>query len=162
MSLPKDEDVLKATSILKALPVDSLVREDRQLRISLKGLKPMQLPTKTRVLYADPKDLSAPLRPFCEAVRAAFEEARLLTDTRELKLHATIVNTLYAKHKPGNKDGSFNASLVLEEIKDFVWCEELRLDRLSIAEMGAEKIKNESGEVVDLRDKEIATIPLPG
>jgi len=171
MRLRNTEDLEKAIKILKDSSVNDLLAGDsldsrpRHLRISLKGLKPMQTATKTRVLYADPEDIDAHLRPFCEAIRSAFDTAGLLVDSkRELKLHATIVNTVYARHRSGfrySKDGTFDATRIIEETKDFVWCKELILDRLCICEMGAEKIKNEAGDIVDHRYKEIATIPLP-
>jgi activating signal cointegrator complex subunit 1 len=54
--------------------------------------------TKTSILYAAPRDPTHRLLPLCQRLRAVFEEKEyLIEDTRPLKLHATIVNTIYAK-----------------------------------------------------------------
>lgn len=43
----------------------------------------------------------------------------------------------------------FDATELVERYKDFVWAENVRIDRVQICKMGAKKIFNESGEVVD-------------
>lgn len=68
------------------------------LRISLKSLQSMHAPHKTSILYAFAEDPSERLEPLCNALRGQFMEAGfLIDDQRPLKLHATIVNTIYAK-----------------------------------------------------------------
>ncbi|THY05457.1 hypothetical protein D6D01_10005 [Aureobasidium pullulans] len=68
------------------------------LTISLESLEPMQSPRKTSILYIKPQDPTNRLAPLSQALRTAFTEAGLLVpDTRPLKLHATIVNTIYVK-----------------------------------------------------------------
>ena len=68
------------------------------LKLQISGLHPMKSPSKTSVLYATAEDVSARLLPFTSAVRKSFTEAGfLIPDDRPLKLHATIVNTIYAK-----------------------------------------------------------------
>ncbi|KAL6710752.1 hypothetical protein ACN47E_007809 [Coniothyrium glycines] len=68
------------------------------LSITLEGLLPMQSPRSTSILYAEPKDASRRLFPFAQAVRDKFlTEGLLVQDDRPLKLHATIINTIYAK-----------------------------------------------------------------
>ncbi|KAI7272303.1 hypothetical protein KC345_g7100 [Hortaea werneckii] len=68
------------------------------LRIELKGLVSMHAPQKTSILYSAPVDRAERLYPFCLAVQERFKESDLLVkDDRKLKLHATIVNTIYAK-----------------------------------------------------------------
>lgn len=68
------------------------------LAIDLKSLVPMQAPHKTSILYAEPRDASQRLYPFGVALRDYFrEKGFLVEDKRALKLHATIVNTIYAK-----------------------------------------------------------------
>ncbi|KAH0369056.1 hypothetical protein KCU65_g3620, partial [Aureobasidium melanogenum] len=68
------------------------------LKISLESLEPMQSPKKTSILYIRPQDTTNRLQTLCQALRKTFTDAGLLVpDTRPLKLHATIVNTIYVK-----------------------------------------------------------------
>jgi activating signal cointegrator complex subunit 1 len=77
---------------------------DLTLTLSLEGLEPMQSPTKTSILYIRPHDPTNRLEPLCQALRKTFTEAGLLVpDTRPLKLHATIINTIYIKGRKKNK-----------------------------------------------------------
>ena len=58
----------------------------------------MRTPHRTSILYAEPHDESGRLLPFCKQARDAFAEMGLVVDERRaLKLHATILNTVYAK-----------------------------------------------------------------
>ncbi|ORY18734.1 AKAP7 2'5' RNA ligase-like domain-domain-containing protein [Clohesyomyces aquaticus] len=179
--------------------------EFKPLRIDLKALLPMQQPHKTSTLYAEPMDATGRIIPFAETLREHFtEKGFLVPDTRPLKLHATIVNTIYAKpgrqgrgqvepkakseHKSGvmssqeqphdpcniieaNSDAEaevvaakerseghgpnakswlrFDASTLIERYKDFVWAENVCIDRVQVCKMGATKILGEDGDVVD-------------
>lgn len=68
------------------------------LTISLTGLHSMHSVKKTSILYAAPHEPTDRFYPFCRTLRARFQEAGFLVpDDRPLKLHATIVNTIYAK-----------------------------------------------------------------
>jgi activating signal cointegrator complex subunit 1 len=68
------------------------------IKISLTGLSSMHSPTNTSILYIPPSDPTQRLYPFCLALQQLFQnEGFLLPDNRDLKLHATIVNTIYAK-----------------------------------------------------------------
>ncbi|KAI9665744.1 MAG: hypothetical protein M1821_003678 [Bathelium mastoideum] len=68
------------------------------LNLRILALHPMQSPSKTSVLYAAAEDPSLRLLPFASALRKIFTDAGFLVpDDRPLKLHATIVNTIYAK-----------------------------------------------------------------
>lgn len=70
------------------------------LSIDLKGLVPMQAPHKTSILYAEPVNTSERLQPFGEKLRYEFtKEGFLIEDKRTLRLHATVINTIYAKPK---------------------------------------------------------------
>jgi activating signal cointegrator complex subunit 1 len=70
------------------------------MTINLEALVPMQAPHKTSILYAEPRDPSLRLPLFAAALRDQFTERGLMVaDTRPLKLHATIMNTIYAKPK---------------------------------------------------------------
>lgn len=74
------------------------------LTLSLEGLEPMQSLTKTSILYIRPHDPTNRLLPLCQALREAFTDAGLLVaDTRPLRLHATIVNTIYIKGRKKSK-----------------------------------------------------------
>ncbi|GAB7362538.1 hypothetical protein MBLNU230_g2856t1 [Neophaeotheca triangularis] len=68
------------------------------IELTLRGLETMHAAEKTSILYTAPSDPSERLRPFCLAVQDIFRSKGLLIpDDRPLKLHATIVNTIYAK-----------------------------------------------------------------
>lgn len=101
-SLDTDQSTTTASaSALKSLP----------LTLSLEGLEPMQSPTKTSILYIRPHDPTNRLQPLCEALRKTFTETGLLVlDTRPLRLHATIVNTIYIKGRKKNKKPKFEAT----------------------------------------------------
>ncbi|KAL9120692.1 MAG: hypothetical protein Q9187_002746 [Circinaria calcarea] len=141
------------------------------LIVSLYGLRPMHEPTSTSILYAPPTDATSRLYPFCVALCNAFTEAGfLIPDSRPLRLHATIVNTIYAKEKTARKKGGghgkdrmgargFDAKQLLERYEGFVWAEDIRLDRICICEMGAKAVEKEEGEEVEY--VEIGSLPLP-
>ena len=159
----------------------------KPLEINLKGLESMHSPEKTSILYSAPKDHTDRLYPFCLAVQKLFkDEGFLVEDDRKLKLHATIVNTIYAKDRKrrppkryampqasatastgqghGPKANAFvkiDARSLLDEYKDFIWAENVALDRLAICEMGAKKSSDDSGNVVDEQYTEVASIALP-
>ena len=78
------------------------------LTIDLKSLVPMQAPHKTSILYAEPLDTTQRLQPFSEKLKHEFtEEGFLIEDKRSLRLHATIINTIYAKPKgKGGRTGA--------------------------------------------------------
>ncbi|KAJ9649233.1 hypothetical protein H2199_000007 [Coniosporium tulheliwenetii] len=68
------------------------------LKVSLRSLEPMQKAQKTSILYAAPDDPDGRLLRLGTELRRAFTDAELMVkDDRPLKLHATVVNTIYAK-----------------------------------------------------------------
>jgi activating signal cointegrator complex subunit 1 len=68
--------------------------------ICLRGLHSMHAAHSTSILYAAPHDSSGRLYPFCLSVRQAFGDAGfMIEEDRGLKLHATTLNTLYAREK---------------------------------------------------------------
>ena len=201
-------------SLERPISPPTIGRQTPTLRIDLKGLVSMHAPQKTSILYTAPADVSERLYPFCLAVQKAFAEAGyMVADDRELKLHATIVNTIYAKGRnkrpsrpkqreetpesDGSKDqdrsgessakienfraGSkpeaddrsqghgpnanaplkIDATALLEKFKDFIWAENVVLDRIAICEMGAKKIMDAKGRVVNEEYTEVASVPLP-
>lgn len=175
----------------------------KPMTISLKSLVSMHPPHKTSILYTAPDDPSERLHALCLILRTRFQDAGfLIEDTRPLKLHATLVNTIYAKgrkprgrgkqqrekpppsaaqsgcneaeaEKEPQEDRSeghgpdakaplrINAADILNRYTDFVWAENVQLDRIAICEMGAKKVLNEKGEVISEEYKEIAVLRLP-
>jgi activating signal cointegrator complex subunit 1 len=175
----------------KPITPPNFERSAGPITVDLKGLVSMHPPHKTSILYSAPTDDTGRLYPFCHALQKSFkEEGFLLDDNRELKLHATIVNTIYAKgrkrppkrsipnpteqsssaaetqpsqgHGP-NADAplKIDASAILEKYKDYIWADNVVLDRVAICEMGAKKIMDDDGNVVDEVYTEVASIALP-
>lgn len=140
------------------------------LVVSLTGLYPMHSPSSTSILYTSPQDPTSRLQSLCEALRIAFTEAGfVVSETRPLLLHATIVNTLYVKDrskrlrggghgKEGKVKRGFDARQILEKYEEHVWAEGVQLDRIAICEMGAKKIDGEEGTEEYV---EIGSISLP-
>jgi activating signal cointegrator complex subunit 1 len=217
MSVPSEEALQEEIRRLQALDLRSLLSASAPqqtevesipgpLTVSLRGLVPMQSPRQTSILYATPVDATGRLQKFSEGLKSAFgegEEACLVKDSRPLKLHATIVNTIYAKSGgrggsgKGKKgahvdreepqtsstadsqttatalnptfDGStghgphakswlrFDASELIEQHQDFVWADGVAIDRIHICKMGAKKILNEEGDVMDEQYEVVAT-----
>lgn len=92
-----DDVTVPATEVAATDPAERSLKID-PLTISLESLEPMQSPRKTSILYIKPQDPTNRLTPLSQALQTAFTEAGLLVhDTRPLKLHATIVNTIYVK-----------------------------------------------------------------
>jgi activating signal cointegrator complex subunit 1 len=121
----------------------------------------MHSPKSTSILYAGPQDPSGSLLPICSKLRSLFEDAGyLVSDDRPLKLHATIVNTIYAKaeHRGGG-NVRFDAEALLGKWKDFIWVQDFAIEKLAICKMGAKKITNENGEIVGEEYEEVASIP---
>ncbi|KAL8961525.1 MAG: hypothetical protein Q9193_001934 [Seirophora villosa] len=67
------------------------------LTLSFTGLKSMRSPASTSFLYIPPGDTSGRLYPFCRALKDRFTHENLMVEeTRAMKLHATVLNTIYA------------------------------------------------------------------
>ena len=197
------------------------------LTLSFTGLKSMQSPKSTSFLYVPPTDTTGRLYPFCQSLRDHFTaEGFMLEEDRALKLHATILNTIYAgkvfpskklvqgpdgrfgvaeveasgggdeeggehhKHEQGSgksvdeeellegrKEGTepkgkkkgrgkkqvvkFDARELMKRYVDFVWAQDVRIEKVAICEMGAKKTTEEKGEVVGEEYTEVASVPLP-
>ncbi|MCJ1476485.1 hypothetical protein MMC13_005151 [Lambiella insularis] len=162
-AVPHDEDsgtgVLNVDETVASAAKSTLQAEEplSPLVVSLKGLHPMHSPSSTSILYTSPQDHSLRLQSLCEALRTAFTEAGFLVpETRPLLLHATIVNTLYAKErgkrprggghgKEGKGKRGFDARRTLESYRDYIWAEGIRLEKIAICEMGARRVNNEEG-----------------
>ncbi|CAD6581347.1 MAG: hypothetical protein ASARMPREDX12_000440 [Alectoria sarmentosa] len=147
------------------------------LTTTLSGLHTLRAPTRSSSLRASPAPSPSPphLHPFATALRAAFTTAGFLVpEPRPLSLHATIVNTIYArsarsgKMRWGKGSGRFDATALIERYRDVVWASDVRIEKVAICEMGAKDVlggEEEDGgggvEVVDQVYREIASVELP-
>ncbi|KAK1063238.1 hypothetical protein LTR12_009577 [Friedmanniomyces endolithicus] len=232
MSLDKTR-LEEAIRLLQALDVETVLRDalaeplkskssvmsrrTSALTIDLEGLVSMHPAYKTSILYIAPTDKSNRLYTFCVALQKLFADAGLLVpDGRPFRLHATIVNTIYAKsrkqrppkrtergdspepretgegstgttlHYTQNSEGNgrvstselddrsqghgpkanaplkMDATALLARFENFVWAEGVVLDRVSICEMGAKKIVDADGRVVDEEYTEVASVRIRG
>lgn len=197
MSLNEDQ-LAKAKELLGSLDIPALFKQSSSSRlhsdsdveqdtavtaltVDLKGLESMHNPESTSILYAAPTDPSGRLHSFCLALEKTFTDF-LVPDDRPLRLHATIVNTIYAKgKKPVSRGGDrssddrsqghgpnakgshkMDARPILEKYQDYVWAEDFKLDRVAICEMGAKKILDAAKvHVLDERYTEVAHASLP-
>ena len=85
-------------------------------------------------------------------------------------MHATIVNTLYAKKtKDRNKSThakrhfnteKLNATALLEEFAAYEWAKEVRIGKICICEMGAKK-EIVDGIVINEKYHEVASVSIP-
>ncbi|KAF9698158.1 hypothetical protein EKO04_003654 [Ascochyta lentis] len=82
-------------------PADPAMDADPgRLAIDMCALLPMQKSRQTSILYAEPRDATGRLLRFAESVRSSFEQRGwVVKDERALRLHATVLNTIYAKPK---------------------------------------------------------------
>ncbi|ORY64111.1 kinase A anchor protein [Pseudomassariella vexata] len=163
MSFPKDEGVEKAVALLKSLlprrilssiqvPEAAETAETKEppgpppplLSVTLKGIHPMKSASKATVLYAPPVDSQGILQKFCEKLKAAFqEEGLMLEENRPLLLHATIINTIYvkgARHGKERERVTIDARGILDRYDDYVWMEDIPVEKIAICRMGARKL----------------------
>ena len=92
-----------------------------------------------------------------------------MEDTRPLNLHATIVNTIYAKGRKSAGHGPdaqaplrFDATAILEQWENFFWAKDVVLDRIAICEMGAKNVLDAEDRVIGEAYTEVASVQLPG
>ena len=167
----------------KPITLPALDRAGGSVKVDFKGLVSMHAAKSTSILYSSPSDETGRLLPFCVALQKMFKDRGFIVEDRPLKLHATIVNTIYAKgrnrpskdsagasnqdakpqgHGPNaNAPLKIDATTILEKYEDFVWARDVTLDRVAICEMGAKKILNENGNVEDEEYTEVANVALP-
>lgn len=160
MSLTEPDLLETAVSMLKAMDMKEVLEgsmppasgqgnaatetANEPIKVELQGLVPMQDASASTVLYAAPHDNSGRLLGFCQTLRSKFTEERLLVpDKRELKLHATVVNTIYAKGQRRGKNGRKEAAKIdarelIDSWEDYVWGE-VTLEKVVICEMGAKE-----------------------
>lgn len=151
----------------KDLPPE--LAEIEPLVVALTNLSPMQSPTSTSSLFASPSPLH-PMLPFAQRLHDAFLSAGLLLappNKRSLKLHATLANTIYVKKSEAGKNrwgkgsGKIDAREVIERWGETTWAEDVRVEKVAICEMGAKKVLDDDGKVVDEVYKEVASVDLP-
>lgn len=139
MSLPSPTHLQRAINFLEALDLPALLPPGRPLTVDLRGLATMGAPAQTSVLYAVPHDPTARLQRFAEAVRAAFESAGLVQpEQRGLKLHATVVNTVYARTR-GSRSRSrltFNALNTVRRYDGVAFAEGIVVEKVALCRMG--------------------------
>lgn len=163
------------------------------ITISLRGLDAFPSPSKATVLHARPHDSTERLLPFALALRQAFLDASLIApEKRDLKLHASLVNTIYAgkdkrrqrfekdgqgggkggrrkgeqktvidarelltafnyrsgqfagiKNTARSEEGDGNSPMgTATEKKEFVWAQDVKIDRVQICKMGAKAVED--------------------
>jgi activating signal cointegrator complex subunit 1 len=172
MSLVTPELVQSALEILKGLDLKEILLKSGAihqengvkavepqtqtpgLTITLQGIESMHDPSSTSVLFAPPIP-SPQLTTFCQSLKQAFLDAKLMVeDTRPLLLHATILNTIYV---PGVRDKTIgkaghgkrkarltiNAEEILQDHEDFVWMKDVKIEKVAICRMGAQKVEDE-------------------
>lgn len=89
-----------SSSLERTITPPATERVKGPLEVQLSGVQSMHAAHKTSILYIAPTDESNRLYPFCVALQKLFrDKGFLLEDNRQLKLHATIVNTIYAKER---------------------------------------------------------------
>jgi activating signal cointegrator complex subunit 1 len=128
---------------------------------SLRSMKPSD--QDNTCLYAEVLDPSARLLPFCEQLKEHFVKSGLIMpENRPLKLHATIVNTIYAKERGRGRPPVIRPREVIDRYDGFTWARGLRLEKLAICKMGAKNVIDKgTGEVLDVEYEEIASVDLP-
>ncbi|KAL2680640.1 hypothetical protein Neosp_008243 [[Neocosmospora] mangrovei] len=176
MSL-KDDTIEQATEVLKSLQLRDMLSNARKaflqsravqmglasaessstgeglLSITLQGLHAMQTPAKTSVLYAPPVDTEGILYKFCEQIKNTFQEAGLMAeDSRPLLLHATVINTIYVKNGRGRRREklTIDAQDMVSRYDDYVWMENMPLEKVTLCRMGAKKIEGTDDEAYEV------------
>lgn len=146
---------------------------------SFSGLQAMGIPTSTSILFAPPADPESRIRQLCVSVQGIFQAANLMVrENRPLKLHATVLNTIYApksrrqpqeagtksetgvsKKKLWGKHFKFDATEILDRYAEFEWAIDVRLEKLSLCRMGAQKVIVDR-ELVDQEYEEVDCVSL--
>lgn len=168
MSLPTPADIQRAKDFVESgVDFAQMLQEldpAGEVVVDLRGLEAMGERRRTSVLYAVPVDATGRLKAFAEKVRGVFvEEGFVVDEGRELKLHATVVNTIYSKGRRGGGGGwrgrgrggggggggrgdqkeTFDAEMVVGRYRDVAFAEGVRLDRVAVCRMS--EVKGEDG-----------------
>lgn len=142
------------------------------LQISLQGLFEFKPSGKMTRLLARPVDPTNRLAAFAAAVRQHFVDAELMNlkpHEQELRLHGTLVNTLYAE-KTQRRIVKFDGRQLIELFEEkaggqtdgatgpFVWAKDIEINRVQICEMGAKKVAGEMGQKYNVEAEKL-TLP---
>ncbi|KAL8891588.1 MAG: hypothetical protein Q9192_005717, partial [Flavoplaca navasiana] len=100
----EDGEGVDTTSTSTTLPISPLPPSQSNqnasppsLTLSFTGLQSMHSPKSTSFLYTPPTDSTGRIYRFCQALRDRFAtEGFMVDEERALKLHATVLNTIYA------------------------------------------------------------------
>jgi len=134
------------------------------LKATLRGLTSMHAASKTSILYSAPVDNDRRLYAFCLKLKESFTAADLLVpDTRPLLLHATIVNTIYvpgirgkgSRYRKERAKLTIDARDILEKYQDFEWMTDVRMEKVAICRMGAQKMEDGNEEYIVEAEVEI-------
>jgi len=101
---PRVEDILRA-------PVSGSAHQAQKIRVALNSMDVMKLDRggAAHVLWVGPKggnskdtsdEETNKFRQVCDFIHSSFKKAGFLAEDRPLKLHCTIVNTVYRKPRP--------------------------------------------------------------
>ena len=172
MSLLTPERVEAACSFLRSLDIHTILHMANESSpnplntVTFRGLHAMGSSARTSSLFAAVSADASALLPFSVYLRKAFTtEGFLLPEERDLKLHATVVNTIYAKEVKSGKNrwgkgsGKFDAMELVEKYRDWEWVKDMKIESVAICEMGAKKIMK-GEEMVDQVYTEVASVPL--
>lgn len=133
MTLLGDKRLSKAVKVLNS--IKPLLPKSRP-KISLQGLGTFQT-TDIRhadILFAHPTCRNYNFEALCHQIRDIFENADLISkDGFGLSLHATIIN---ARKTPSK---GINAVDIVKKYKDYVWMDNIPVEKIGICRMGAEK-----------------------
>lgn len=152
------------------------------LRMKMTSLSTIYPEHSTSALFATPHVLPPhspdALLDFCSELKSVFTSAGFLLPEpphkRDLKLHATVLNTLYASNLKGHggRRAKFSSPRkvdvrgFLQEWEDYEWLagaeDGVPVEKVAICKMGACKIKNEKGQVIDEQYEELAARNLYG
>ncbi|OBT38983.1 hypothetical protein VE00_10735 [Pseudogymnoascus sp. WSF 3629] len=145
-------------------------RLQKDVRVTLKGLKATRNPESTSVLYAPPVDETKALQRFGELVRSHFAcligpppspassppapPAAAGPATQEMVMpplprplpgllfHATVFNTVYipGKSRRDRQRVEIDARALIEAFGEMVWMENIRVEELVLCRMGAKEV----------------------
>lgn len=174
------ERLWKIASSLTMTPDSSAPRKDvAPLNVSVCGLHPRKIGMEAQSIYLSTNvvDLTQRLNPLLETIRYAYREASLL-HVKQSSGSSIPSMTLLASinRQPGlvpcrQHQGKFRSSPIprydfrdiINQYKDKTWSRDIRLDRVSICEMGlTNRIIYQGGGIdSDLGLSEVFSVPLP-
>lgn len=133
MTLLGDERFSKAVEVLNS--IKPLLPKSRP-KISLQGLGtfPNTDIHHADILFAHPTCRNYDFEALCHQIRRIFENADLINkEGFGLSLHTTIINA----RKTPNK--SINAVEIVKKYGDYIWMDNIPVEKIGICRMGAEK-----------------------